>query len=109
MLDSTLELISQAASNPLMVFCFCNLIIAILLVGSSTKPCSTNTEEKSRVGPNDATGKLSSLDTTMVEIKEGPPHEADDDLKRRVEEFIEKINKGWRAEKVKTNLFGANV
>lgn len=35
MLDSTIELISLAASNSLAVFCFCNLIIAVLLVGSS--------------------------------------------------------------------------
>ncbi|KAJ9679103.1 hypothetical protein PVL29_021133 [Vitis rotundifolia] len=34
MFDTTMELITQATSNSLFIFCFCNLIIAILLIGS---------------------------------------------------------------------------
>ncbi|KAI3471065.1 hypothetical protein Pfo_027728 [Paulownia fortunei] len=134
MLDSTFELICLAASNSLMVFCFCNLIIAIIVVGSS-KPSSQFNEEKPKVVPsivNDDSfnkvsvslcekistlveaGEASSVSITMVENEGGSPDEEeeeeddddDDDLKRRVEEFIEKINNGWRAEKVKTYSLG---
>lgn len=132
MLDSTFELISLAASNSLMVFCFFNLIIAILLVGSS-KPNSQLNDQKPKLNPsivNDdninrnsvswcenvsstlvEAGEVSSVSITMTDSDNGIPdddeeekekEEDDDDLKRRVEEFIEKINKGWRAEKVKT-------
>ncbi|KAJ6417786.1 hypothetical protein OIU84_001214 [Salix udensis] len=34
MFESTMELIIQAASNSLVIFCFCNLIIVMILMGS---------------------------------------------------------------------------
>ncbi|XP_034711688.1 parathymosin [Vitis riparia] len=44
MFDTTMELITQATSNSLFIFCFCNLIIAILLIGS-LKPSSYSDQE----------------------------------------------------------------
>ncbi|KAL2248593.1 uncharacterized protein LOC110011311 [Sesamum indicum] len=132
MLDSTIfELISIAASNSLMVFCFCNLIIAVLLVGSSSKPSSQFNEvdenqenfNKTSVSLSEQSvvlvegaKELSSVSVTMVDNETMRPSRLDNadddvddddgDLKRRVEEFIEKINKGWRAEKVRSYALG---
>ncbi|KAI3458260.1 hypothetical protein Pfo_014923 [Paulownia fortunei] len=134
MLDSTIELISLAASNSLAVFCFCNLIIAILLVGSS-RPSSQFDEVKPNAFPtivNDDNFKkntvsscekanalieteeenVSCVSIDMVDNEEETPDVEeeddvdDDELRRRVEEFIEKINRGWRAEKLKTYSLG---
>ncbi|KAF9671921.1 hypothetical protein SADUNF_Sadunf12G0100700 [Salix dunnii] len=41
--QSTVELIIQAASNSLVIFCFCNLIIVMILMGS--KPVSNFGQE----------------------------------------------------------------
>ncbi|KAK4431581.1 hypothetical protein Salat_0920200 [Sesamum alatum] len=64
MLDSTIELIGLAASNSLAVFCFCNLIIAILLVGSP-KPSPQFDEVKPNalptIGNNDDCCKKSTV------------------------------------------------
>ncbi|KAJ6889320.1 hypothetical protein NC652_030184 [Populus alba x Populus x berolinensis] len=43
MFESTVELIAQAASNSLVIFCFCNLIIVMILMGS--KPVSNFGQE----------------------------------------------------------------
>lgn len=138
MLDSTIELISLAASNSLAVFCFCNLIIAVLLVGSSkptpqfdqvVKPINAfpiNNDEfkKNRVSssPEKAKDDLvqieeeeeeeekvsSAVSIDMVENGDETPDQDDDndddELRKRVEEFIEKTNRGWRAEKMRTYI-----
>uniref|UniRef100_A0A803PKI0 Uncharacterized protein n=1 Tax=Cannabis sativa TaxID=3483 RepID=A0A803PKI0_CANSA len=44
MLDVTLDLISQTASSSLFAFCFCNLIIVIILLGS--KPVNSAHDQK---------------------------------------------------------------
>ncbi|KAL2227158.1 uncharacterized protein LOC110011906 [Sesamum indicum] len=131
MLDSTIELIGMAASNSLAVFCFCNLIIAILLVGSS-KPSSQFEDGKPNALPtigNDGCfkkstvsshtdalmekeeEKVSSVSIDMVDNEEETSDQEqedvdDDELRKRVEDFIEKVNKGWRAEKQKTYSLG---
>ncbi|KAL2527101.1 Uncharacterized protein Adt_12155 [Abeliophyllum distichum] len=132
MLDSTIELISLAASNSLAVFCFCNLLIGILLVGSSKSSSQFNeaepnpfpsiddesntgvtrienascSHENQKVGETDA----KSVCITMADADEGRRNDEEeddvDDLTRRVEEFIEKINRGWRDEKLKTYSLG---
>ncbi|KAL0403077.1 UNVERIFIED_CONTAM: hypothetical protein Sradi_1948500 [Sesamum radiatum] len=114
----------MAASNSLMVFCFCNFIIAILVVGSSSKPTSQFNQvldqnfNKSSVSLSEQSvvlvegaEELPSVSIIMVVDNEttrpsGRLDDDDDELKRRVEEFIEKINKGWRAEKVRSHALG---
>ncbi|KAL7253880.1 hypothetical protein ACSBR1_008258 [Camellia fascicularis] len=132
MLDSTIELITLAASNSLVVFCFCNLIIGILLVGGS-KPASEFGQESPipppipshRTKNSDIEGTITrcslnndnastivselSAEKAMVDEEKGEEEEEDDDddddeLRRRVEEFIDKINRGWKAEKLRTSL-----
>ncbi|KAL6580503.1 hypothetical protein OROMI_008527 [Orobanche minor] len=151
MLDYTIKLISlAAASNSLAVFCFCNLIVAVLLlVGSSTPPIPPPSDEAERNNnsnrcsdfPNtvddgdfkkihtvyssfgdkasstkndlfgtEEEGKVISTSIDMFvedsedddDEKEEEEEEEDDELRKRVEDFIEKINRGWRAEKIKT-------
>ncbi|RXH94933.1 hypothetical protein DVH24_024617 [Malus domestica] len=134
MLDSTLDLLTQAASNSLYVFCFCNLIIVMILVGS--KPCSYVDQEsvstvtssyKTRIS-NDhkqveddkceqegtmfkspiVFGQVANPEKKLATAGEdngsGDHHneskecDNEDELRRRVEEFIEKVNRGWKAE-----------
>ncbi|KAF7148134.1 hypothetical protein RHSIM_Rhsim03G0171400 [Rhododendron simsii] len=134
MLNSTIELITLAASNSLVIFCFCNLIIAVLLVGGS-KPGSEFGGQDSCGIPTptftfrsrgdevegglettrsvldkhnaSSTGVSEACDdekATVDEEKENVDDVDDDDeLRRRVEEFIDKINKGWKAEKLRTS------
>lgn len=125
MLNSTFEFISLAASNSHMVFCFFNLIIVILLLGTS-KPNPQSNDQTSRVVPSifndEGTKKKSTMscekvnstlvnteDVSFVSMKMNnddatslDEEDNDDDLKRRVEEFIQKINKGWREEKMRS-------
>jgi TATA-binding protein-associated factor Taf7 len=137
MFESTVELIAQAASNSLVIFCFCNLIIVMILMGS--KPVSnfgqeseipqsmvakTHTKVKEDVlaMPSLDENKKPSLDEDKMstdggrvsialeeptgdddedEEENGNDNEEDEDedeLRRRVEEFINKVNHGWRAE-----------
>ncbi|PSS33153.1 Protein of unknown function DUF761, plant protein [Actinidia chinensis var. chinensis] len=109
MLNSTIELISLAASNSHFIFGFCNLIIVILLVGGS-KPTSEFPQDSPvhhpkvvRRNKNDVQGTNTSIEAMVVEEK-GNNEEDDDELRRRVEEFIDKINKGWKAEKLRTSV-----
>ncbi|KAI8030108.1 hypothetical protein LOK49_LG01G01356 [Camellia lanceoleosa] len=130
MLDSTIELISLAASNSIVVFCFCNFIIGILLVGGAKPPsefvqdspippptvdhrnqngdiegtttkCSLNNDDDASTVVSESCAEKAMVDEEKEKEKE---NEEDDELRRRVEEFIDKINKGWKAEKSKTSL-----
>ncbi|XP_050387894.1 uncharacterized protein LOC126804159 [Argentina anserina] len=137
MLVSTLDLLTQAASNSFYVFCFCNLIIVMVVVGS--KPGSYFDQESelphSKVTYTITNGKQvdrdakceqkvttsssfvvrnevsnaknelairdeAGLDDQIVDSKEC---DNDDELRRRAEEFIEKVNRGWRAELLRTS------
>lgn len=147
--NSTFDLITLGASNSLVAFCFCNLIIAILLVASS-KPSSTDTdaenlaplsgidEENPVPLPGTAQRKKCVVDNSTNsdnsinmneyeasrEVIEAPSAndavsingeedknpdaddecrngENDDELRRRVEEFIDKVNRGWKAENLR--------
>ncbi|KAH7557492.1 hypothetical protein ACOSP7_027264 [Xanthoceras sorbifolium] len=133
MIDSTLELITQAASNSLFIFCFCNLIILMIFMGS--KPAGSNFEQESEVPAAQTTtwenakqGRKSmhSLDGSrrrLIEVKEASNvqeepatddnkeensssddhEEENDEFRRRVEEFIEKVNREWKAELMRTS------
>ncbi|KAF5480291.1 hypothetical protein F2P56_001053, partial [Juglans regia] len=134
MFDSMLELMSRAASNSLFIFCFFNLIIAVILVGSKSSPnldkeveipvsviINTSTYKKQgRKSEQLFDGKESSRNANELsyslqeaapdadkEEKDNSDHdnkdvdkdgEDHDELRRRVEEFIEKVNKGWKEE-----------
>lgn len=134
MLDSTLELITQAASNYLFVFCFFNLIIVIILAGS--KPGSGIHQQNEILlsigadvyrNANDQepdSNKNSVLVDLIEPVEEGKGNSGDrnedgdvendkidehdndegeeDEFRRRIEEFIAKVNKGWRAEMLRT-------
>ncbi|KAE8100236.1 hypothetical protein FH972_018156 [Carpinus fangiana] len=134
MLDYMFELITQAASNHLFIFCFCNLIIAIVLVGS--KPTSkighaaeipislvintrtnrnpgadskqlfydketlrnVNQVSCSQEAPVDDGREENGNGSNKNEDEDDDDDDDDDELRRKVEEFIEKVNKGWKAE-----------
>ncbi|KAH6828394.1 hypothetical protein C2S53_013116 [Perilla frutescens var. hirtella] len=114
MLVPMIEMMSLAASNSLAVFFFCNLIIAFLLICNATshsdgvmKPRNEsnadNLNNSLAVEANGfiatappSNGKESSVMTVsidMVTIEEDDDDD-DDELKKRVEDFIEKINRG---------------
>ncbi|XP_019084667.1 PREDICTED: pheromone-processing carboxypeptidase KEX1-like [Camelina sativa] len=50
MLDIAFELIGEATSNSLLMFCFCNLIIVMIFTGSS-KPGSLGSQDPTFVSP----------------------------------------------------------
>ena len=140
MFESTVELIAQAASNSLVIFCFCNLIIVMILMASkpvsnfgqeSEIPQSTVTKTHTKVKedvlamPSLDGNKRPSLDEDKmstddgrvsvaleeptgddVEEENGNDNEEDEDeLRRRVEEFISKVNHGWRAESSRHHVY----
>ncbi|KAB2598552.1 hypothetical protein D8674_001472 [Pyrus ussuriensis x Pyrus communis] len=135
MLDSTLQLITQAASNSVFIFCFCNLIVVIILVGS--KPVSNN-DERSITRTTTAPSKHADDEqgtrvkhawkekNALMQVSELVSNEqnaaaddgefsstdgdgdddetdTDDELRTRAEEFIEKVNKAWKAEVLTTS------
>ncbi|EEF48488.1 conserved hypothetical protein [Ricinus communis] len=133
MFVSTLQLIAQLASNPLYIFCFCNLmIIVIILIGSSSgsiydeesqvplsrvsNACS-NAKHSTPIMHQLDVNEMVSVDLSKqsnpaetqapicqekrsYENKEKNYNNEEDDVefRRRVEEFIDKVNRGWRAE-----------
>ncbi|KAK7314896.1 hypothetical protein VNO77_33426 [Canavalia gladiata] len=137
MLDSVLEFITQAASSSAFIFCFCNLIIVIILKDlkpslsihqASEIPFSKvanqkqGTNTKSLVVEKDIASLPQAVEVSHVEEAEivdnieiegndedcsnedeEKEEEDDDELRRRVEEFIEKVNKGWKEELLSTS------
>lgn len=53
MLDSAFEFITEAASNSIFIFCFCNLIIVLILLGS--KPIYSFDQENENHTPEGVT------------------------------------------------------
>ena len=132
---STFDLIAPAAaSDSLVAFCFFNLIIAILLVGSSWPSSNVARDQQALPGiadkkdqdiKDDGFDSCKSLNVMIAEQKrvsplaessfvneaeinddgeEGPDdnqNKEDDELRRRVEEFIDKVNRGWRVEQLR--------
>jgi hypothetical protein len=112
-----LELVTQAASNSVFIFFFCNFIIVVILVGSKSSssygqegeiPLSTFTDTPTthKQGINSTQSLDDNQMPRNVNIgvngssnnKDENDDDDDDELRRRVEEFIEKVNKGWKAE-----------
>ncbi|TQD76260.1 hypothetical protein C1H46_038208 [Malus baccata] len=136
MLGSTLELITQAASNSVFIFCICNLIIVIILVGSKSV---SNNDERSKNRITKAASNRADDEQGMEEAKhawkeknglmqvsqlvyneqnasaddgkfsstdgdsDDDETDTDDELRTRAEEFIEKVNKAWKAEVLRTS------
>ncbi|XP_022640305.1 nuclear polyadenylated RNA-binding protein 3-like [Vigna radiata var. radiata] len=151
MLGSVLEFITQAASSSAFIFCFCNLIIVIILVdlkpsfsihqqseihllkgandqkqgANNSKPVvekdtapmpqAVEVEEVSHDHESETVKNIeiegnddcSNEDEEKVEQeKEDDRSEKDDsndELRKRVEEFIQKVNKGWKEELLSTS------
>lgn len=134
MFELTYELIIIAASNPHLIFLFCNLIIVILIL-VSLEPTSnshnncTATPIPPPQPPPPAINENKSFETTTLTAQLQPKttncnvsidvdklwndcglpfkdheEEHDDELRRRVEEFIDKINRGWKVEKQQLSL-----
>ncbi|OAY48176.1 hypothetical protein MANES_06G137900v8 [Manihot esculenta] len=122
MFHFTFELITQVASNSLFIFCFCNLIIVVILVGS--KPSTVNGQESqvrfsSAYRRQETVAKHSAIegtkmiiDVTQASNAQKAPATAgsnkenaddNDEFRRRVEEFIDKVNRGWKAESMRTS------
>ncbi|KAI3731267.1 hypothetical protein L1987_62455 [Smallanthus sonchifolius] len=123
-----------AASNPHLMFLFCNLIIVILIL-LSLEPTSNSDHNKHSPTPipppppRPAANKNKSFETStllqemntnvLIDVDQASydddcnlsvkEHEEshDDELRRRVEEFIDKINRGWKAEKLSLAAYGS--
>ena len=135
MFDSTLELITWVACNSIFAFCFCNLIIAVILIASKSKQ-GPNCNQESHVVPfstptkttntctngNEAVVAKHSLEGNKMLIDvsrasdahetpitkdeendngDGNKDDESDEFRRRVEEFINKVNRGWKAESMR--------
>ncbi|XP_061353519.1 uncharacterized protein LOC133298272 [Gastrolobium bilobum] len=140
MLDSVLEFITQAASNSTFIFCFCNLIIVIILldlkpglsfhqaseislsIGANQKQGANSkclvekdsgslpqVAEVSHVQEEEADAEAKVVDNIEIEgsddcsNEEEEKEEENDELRKRVEEFIEKVNKRWKEELLSTS------
>ncbi|CAN0902599.1 hypothetical protein LINGRAHAP2_LOCUS22063 [Linum grandiflorum] len=131
-LTLTMEIITQAASSPIWVFLFCNVIIVTILVSSKPPPshphptCSEIRHvsisgafarhalfsgDENRVVSN-SKPECSKIEFERREedddveeeevIEKGDCDELEEDeLRKRIEEFIEKTNKEWRAELIR--------
>ncbi|KAK1415349.1 hypothetical protein QVD17_31130 [Tagetes erecta] len=127
-----LELITVAASNPHFIFLFCNMIILTLIL-VNLEP-SSNSDQKHNATPIPPPPPLSAANenitfettTTRTTLFQETPANvsidvdrvsndcelmvnedeelSDDELRRRVEEFIDKVNRGWKAEKLSLSL-----
>ncbi|KAJ4952680.1 hypothetical protein NE237_029512 [Protea cynaroides] len=126
-----MELFSLVASNSLVVFGLCNLIIVILIL-SGLNPSSLGTQERfisahevpkrieeEEKGEDEVFSseeiEVSSANVPQAVNAEKSPNvgteesnnedecaEHEDELRRRVEEFIDKVNRGWKEEKLMT-------
>ncbi|KAL8148173.1 hypothetical protein AgCh_005505 [Apium graveolens] len=131
MFNSTLELINLVASNSFLVFCFCNLIIIILLIGSSKSASGTNSDEdstclhsqelargnekgmtaqskKSYTSSNDKNESRSFIepcvDRNLLNFEEVGRKEEDDELRERIEAFIDKTTQAWKSEMLQKSI-----
>jgi len=136
MLYTTVELIAQAYSNFHFIFCFCNVIIIFLLIGSArpsnsrSSPVHQAVKNRNALLIKESACRMSDYSDAAKEeddddiVKKAGPHDKDkrekleerskddddddhddDDgqLRRRIEEFIDKVNREWRAEKIRAS------
>ncbi|CAL9044408.1 unnamed protein product [Musa banksii] len=96
------ELMPRSASTSFLAFCVCHLIVAILLLISSSNGVTERSlptiDDDDRVrGPAPSTSGFGGPDEKNGDDSNGE----DDELRKRAEEFIEKMNSVWRAERKK--------
>lgn len=133
MFDSISGFITQAVSSSSFVFCVCNLIVVFILVGSKSGSKSGSNSDDQEQFFNDSTlsrniskvscpHEASELSRNTSEVscpheasvadeeeycrnnkKKEDDHEGEDELRRKVEEYIDKVNKGWRAELLRSS------
>lgn len=96
MLQSTFELIGLAASNSHVIFCLFNLIITVVVISSSK-----SNDQTRKFTVDETKTKTVKGNGALVEAAMADEDDEDEDLKMRVEEFIQKMNKGWRNDKVR--------
>ncbi|KAL1565607.1 hypothetical protein AAHA92_07800 [Salvia divinorum] len=101
MLQSTFELIGLAASNSHVIFCLFNLIIAAVVISSSSKSNDQTRKFIIDEHQDETKTKTVKANGALVEVATADEGDEDEDLKIRVEEFIQKMNKGWRNDKVR--------
>lgn len=103
-LYSTVELIAQASSNHHILFCFCNAIIICLVFGSSksgtreldeyTTTLVKDTDYNKKDSKEEEEVAVVEEDDTFNEVemsKEDEDQQDEDELRRKVEEFIKKM------------------
>lgn len=105
MLHSAVDIFLHAASNSVLVFCLCNLIIAaIFLTGKKSDSTHLLCQPMpvSSYPQWDCETSADSAAEPEEEEEKGSEQcrEEADELRRRADEFIEKINQRWRAEKL---------
>ncbi|KAL3717430.1 hypothetical protein ACJRO7_008937 [Eucalyptus globulus] len=147
MLDLNPESVAQAASNTFVVFCFCNLLIVIILM--SPNPSSSFKERSQFCLPIVAHNSV--MDEHRIDIEQPPKDEEttpevmelciwenlakegrnsnsegeadngddsesnnddnddNDEFRRRIEAFIDKVNREWKAEKFRTRYLCEQV
>lgn len=112
--DWIFEVACDAASSTLFIFCFCNFIILTILFFSSfdddisLKPLSivihSNTDMQQSVCQNLMLQQHPMIDVAELPVTQNESEsESDDDFRRRVEEFIETVNRGWKEERQSTS------
>ncbi|KAF5201114.1 hypothetical protein FRX31_009295 [Thalictrum thalictroides] len=122
MFSSTVEFIGLISSSTLLMFGFCNLIIVILIVSNlksntpqphyETSACVTVIPKRIE---NDQIQDIEASSDMVVEVpnvdeeedkddedvqNDDDHQEVEDELRRKVEAFIEKINRAWKEEKL---------
>ncbi|XP_056170462.1 uncharacterized protein LOC130138912 [Syzygium oleosum] len=97
MLDHTAELVAQAASNSLVVFCFCNLLIVIILM--APKP-SSNFEDSSEFHLPILTHN-SVINKQRIDIEQPPKIEetSPEVMELCVSENLEKVGRSYNNER----------
>lgn len=128
MADSfVLEVAAEAASSTLFIFCCFNLIILIILFTSSPvfssfhhqngddfdMPLSIAIHSNTHTQQNFMLQKNATVDEPEPDrcmnfncsdnVEDDDHEEDEEDFRRRVEEFIEKVNRGWRQERQRTS------
>ncbi|KAI3735191.1 hypothetical protein L6452_14681 [Arctium lappa] len=126
MFELAYELITVAATNPHLIFLFCNLIIVVLILASFQPtsnshhiitaippPPSPSIKQNKTFQTIDSLPDQETAANVSIDVDNSSDHcnlsveeqdDDDDELRRRVEEFINKTNRIWKAEKLSSSL-----
>ncbi|GAB4825990.1 hypothetical protein Ancab_008859 [Ancistrocladus abbreviatus] len=98
-----MELISEATSNPHLIFCFCNLIIVLLIIASSRttsqSPLDGHQCDSANISPPIDADIATERDNQEITVAENHSAAVDsyckgeeDEPSRRIEAFIDKVD-----------------